>query len=188
MVADGVGTSTFSWGTAQTQQSSLTFTGSAFFGNFETEFKFGNLSFTNGTINTGTGANSVDLIVTLSFLTPSGVNESFSFPFQLINTVNTNDPVASADAVKFQAVFDPTKFFTVDNIDYTLQFTRFGNVGPNGFITTITQFNVLENESASADMFGKLTAHPSNVPEPTSIFLFGAGLIGLCAIRRCKKN
>jgi hypothetical protein len=67
-----------------------------------------------------------------------------------------------------------------------LQFTRFGNIGGGGFITTVDQFHVLEGESASAEIFGKLTANPVFVP-PTMLLL-GSGLLGMVGLRRFRKS
>jgi hypothetical protein len=188
MVTTGTGTNVFTWGDQNgfgTGPCSLSFTGNAFSGSFETtEFKFGKLNYFNGTITAGTEADTVDLKTTLNFTVPSVFDKSFTFTFQLINTPNTDDPVASADYVMLNNAFDATQFFTIGVTDYTLQFTRFGNIGSGGFITTVDQFHVFENQSANADLFGVITAHPHGVFEPSSLFLLGAGLLGLAGLRR----
>ncbi len=190
MVTTGVGTNSFSWGTGfNSPPSSLGFTGRTVSGTFETEFSFGTINYFNGTIEPNTQADSVNLVATLNFTTPSGIIQDFTFPLTLINTTNTGDPQASADYVLLGSAFDPNAHFNVGGIDYFLQFTRFGNVGPGGFITEVNQFHVLEGDSASADVFGILTANPVNsVPVPATSLLFGSGLLGLAGWRQFKKS
>jgi hypothetical protein len=193
MVTTGVGSSFFTWGDGTafgSPPSSLQFTGTLFSGLFEAEFSFGTLSYFNGTIAGGTEANSVDLLTTLAFTLPPGITQDFSFLFQLINTPNTTDPAASADIVQLGTAFDPTSSFTGGGTEYFLQFTRFGNVGPGGFITGVDEFHVLEGQTASAQVFGKLTSSPVNpeVPEPCTMLLLGSGLAGLVGLRRKLKK
>jgi hypothetical protein len=66
-VVSGVGTNNFSWGTAFPDQSWLSFTGGNFDTTPNTPFKLGSLTFHNGTIVGGTGADSVSFDVALNF-------------------------------------------------------------------------------------------------------------------------
>jgi hypothetical protein len=95
----GVGTNTFSWGVAQPDQSWLQFVGGAFDTSPNTPFKLGTLTFHNGTIAENTGANSVgfDLSVFLSNVPEKNFIRNSTLT--LINTLNTSDPIASADQV-----------------------------------------------------------------------------------------
>jgi hypothetical protein len=79
----------------------------------------GNITYFNGAIAGGTGADAVDLQVTLNFTSPSGVNQAFDYTLALVNTTNTADPIASADFLQFPSSL-PTATFLSDNVLYTL--------------------------------------------------------------------
>lgn len=122
-VVSGVGSNQFAWGSGD--PSSLTFAGSAFDTKPDTEFKLGRLTFHNGTIAAGTGADSVDLTLAIGFDPVPEKNFNLKSTMHIINTPNTSDPVASADTV------------TIGGFSFT--------------------FNVLEGQTASVDLMGKLT-------------------------------
>jgi hypothetical protein len=122
-VVSGVGTNNFAWGTGE--PSSLTFAGSAFDTKPDTEFKLGRLTFHNGTIASGTGADAVDLTLSVGFDNVPEKNFNLNSHMNIVNTPNTSDPIASADTVAI-----------------------------GGFSFT---FNVLEGQTASVDLMGKLT-------------------------------
>lgn len=96
-VTNGVGTSMFSWGSGD--PSSLSFTGAAFDTEPDTVFKLGTLTFSNGKILDGSEANSVTFNSLVNFDNVPEKNFTLSSVFNLINTLNTDDPVASADQV-----------------------------------------------------------------------------------------
>jgi len=187
MVTSGEGTPTFSWGNGapfNSPPSSLSFTGNTFNSQTDQVFSFGTLTFFNGTVVSGTQANTVDLNVTLSFTAPSGINQDFSYNLGLINTPNTSNADASADIVQFQTIFPSTSFIS-GGIDYTLEFLGFGNITGSGF-STVNQFYVREGSTASASLLGRVTSVVSPVPEPETYFMLlaGLGLIGFIARRR----
>lgn len=129
-VVSGVGTNSFAWGTGD--PSSLTFAGSAFDTKPDTVFKLGRLTFHNGTIASGTGADKVDLTLDIGFDPVPEKNFKLKSTMNIINTLNTSDPVASADTV------------TIGGFSFT--------------------FNVLEGQTASVDLMGKLTTGLSALP------------------------
>jgi hypothetical protein len=122
-VVSGVGSNSFAWGTGD--PSSLTFAASAFDTKPDTEFKLGRLTFHNGTIASGTGADAVDLTMSIAFTNVPEKNFDLTSRMNIVNTLNTSDPIASADTV------------TIGGFSFT--------------------FNVLEGQTASVDLMGKLT-------------------------------
>ena len=88
-VVTGVGTNSFTWGVGQPDVSSLTFTGQHFDTMPNTPFVLGELTYHNGTISSGTGADSVDFDSDISFDNVPEKNFDLSTTLQLISTVNT---------------------------------------------------------------------------------------------------
>ena len=193
LVTTGVGTSEFTWGSGQ--PGSLGYKGAPLDVNENDEFVFGTLNYFNGTTNSGSDANTVDLDVSLNFTSPSSITEDFTFNLGIENTPNTSsDPNENADIVNFDNTV-PSNFFTSDGVDYTLEFLGFGTLDGAGF-TVEDSFRVLENESAKVDLVGRITSTPSAgptpstgptpsaVPVPAAVWLFGSGMIGLIGMRR----
>ncbi|MCB1090464.1 MAG: choice-of-anchor K domain-containing protein, partial [Verrucomicrobiae bacterium] len=152
----------FAWGEvlptqdpAYTDQSRLAFTGAQFSEIAPgMSFQIGALSYFNGTIRSGTGADRIDLTIQLD-LTINGIlfRPDFTFSFDLINTVNTSDAWASADYVR---IVDPLASQSLVVNDYEYQFEiEFGRSTSDGF-AIFDEFHVLENAAASAEIFGTL--------------------------------
>jgi hypothetical protein len=168
-VVNGIGTNSFSWGIGQPNRSNLTFAGGLFDVNVRTGyvygprarndaevFSLGSLSYYNGTITGGSGANSVQLNVTSSVTSPVGTNPAtFPIPFTLINSSNTNDPIASADSVFLPRNLPPVVTQTPGNYPITLEVPGFGQTTGSGF-STLDKFFVLEDGTASASLLGRL--------------------------------
>jgi hypothetical protein len=96
-VLSGVGTNSFSWGSDD--PSWLSFTG----GDFDTTpgipFDLGILTFHNGSIPTGTGADGIYFDVSIDFDNVPEKDFDLLTYFSIVNTLNTDDPIASADYV-----------------------------------------------------------------------------------------
>lgn len=127
-VISGVGTSSFAWGDGQPSQSQLSFTSKSFNPKPNEVFSIGTLDYFNGTISSGTGADSIDLCLNFMFDNAIENNQQLLANLSLLNTLNTSDPVASADSVSFTS---------------------------GGFTSA---FNVFESASASADLYARFVS------------------------------
>jgi len=180
MVVTGVGTNSFTWGTPDTtpNPNNLTFTGQTFIAASGVPFVVGTtLDYYNGSIVPGTHADFVDLQISLAFTDTAGISENFQYSLELIGTLNTDDPVASADYVKLPTTFAP-RVFNSGGLEYTLQILGFAVPAQSGF-DFIDEFFVFENASASAALVASVTI----VPEPISLLGLAGGLAGLAGLR-----
>ena len=181
MTVSGVGTSTFAWG-AGGDPSIVNYQNVAFSSPPETTFKIGTLTYYNGTINSGTGADGVSLNLNVAFTLPSGVHQNFLYGMQLINTVNTGDPIASADYLILSTF--PSSVFSYGGSTYTLTL-GFQNLTGGGFLQTGNELHVLEGGTATADLMGTITTDISGVPDGASTLgLLGFAMTSLVALRR----
>ncbi len=191
LVTTGEGTANFTWGIGVNGSgpSSLDFTSESYVGETDDIFSFGTLDYFNGTIAGNSGADAVDLNVSLSFTNPTGIDSTFDYNLQLINSPNTSDPIASADMVFLPGTV-PDNSFSFDGVDYTLEFIGFGTVDSvNGFVA-LDSFNVLEGKNAGVQLLGRVTEFVPPVTEtplPASILLLASGLFGLGSLRKKKK-
>jgi protein with PEP-CTERM/exosortase system signal len=178
------GSRAFEWGTAAAgfTTSRLDFVPTTFSGVQTGQyFSLGDLTYRNGEIYAGTEAKSVDLLTYLTFTSPNGITGTYNFDLTLINTVNTGDPVASADTVLLSA-YTPTTFFTSGGVNYSLS-VGLGTL--SGFSST-NEFIVREGRSATTKIVGIVTAQtPSSVPDTSStLALLGMAVVGLGGLRR----
>lgn len=192
-VSTGVGTSFFTWGdpgSFGTGPSSLEFTGNSFTTTVPRNFVFGDpvhlsdavslgrLDYFNGTVVVGSTADAVSLDLTVSLTDPAGIAPiGFSNPLELITTLNTPDPIASADIVKITPPggISPVQFVTPEGIPLTLQDLHFGTVNGGGF-DSIDEFFVLEGDSANAELLGRFRP-PSEAILRNSVSVFLQGSI-----------
>lgn len=156
-VVSGVGTSFFTWGTGVfgSPPSSLRFTGNTFTADLDEVFSFGTLTIFNGRITSG--ADAVDLQVTILLTMPSGLAVELTQTLRLVNTPNVGTPEENADRVILPTAIPDPLTFTVDGVEHALEFIGFGSITGAGSATTIDAFSVLEEETASAELLGRIS-------------------------------
>lgn len=155
----------------------------------EKHFKIGTLFYRNGTITTNTGATWVDLAMRLTFSQPLGLDPiDVTFGANLINTLNTDDPVASADIVSLHSPAAPLNFKDAFGNQYFLELNFQVDLDEtDGTLSTAQQFRVFEGSGGSASLIGRFTTTPAfaPIPEPSVMALLGLATVTF-AFRRKK--
>ena len=174
-VFSGVGTDTFTFGDSTgfgTGSNQYRYTGTSFSTNLDSLFQVGTFTYYNGTTFLGTTIDYVPINISLQFTAPAGVSQAFSFNLQNNSTPNTGTPEENADFV-YPIDNIASQSFTIGTNSYTLALSGFSR---DGGVTTVNEFRVLEGESTTAGLFGRITT-VEPVPEPKSmlgILAFGA--------------
>ncbi|HVL40429.1 MAG TPA: choice-of-anchor K domain-containing protein [Fimbriimonadaceae bacterium] len=186
----GTGTSNFTWGNGApfgSQPNRFQFTGDAFNTTTGTSFRIGTLYYFNGTIASGTQADSVTLRAALNFTDPALGLRTFDFGLTMVSTPNTTGTqVGDADYV-FMPSSVPSQSVVIGSTEYTLQFMGFQNINGSGLISgSGTQLHVFEQGSATADVYARLIERSLvAVPGPAATLPFALGLL---ARRRKRSN
>ncbi|NJK27665.1 MAG: hypothetical protein HC925_02735 [Coleofasciculaceae cyanobacterium SM2_3_26] len=159
------------------------FDGLGFAAEVDRLFAIGNLSYRNGS-TTDTFDGDFPLGVDITFVSPFATDETFSYTFNILNTTNTDDPIASADRLRFSAAGLTEDTFTFDGVEYTINLVGFST---DGGTSLVSEFNSPEGSTAQATLFAQITAAPlpptpENIPEPG--MLAGLALCGLYAASR----
>jgi hypothetical protein len=194
------GSAAFQWGEASTSYSTAYKHSSALWFQpltvnnaiAEQTFELGYLFYRNGTIKSNTGADWVDLALTLSFAEPLGQDPiSVVFGSELINTVNSSDAIASADIVSLGNLSAPIDFTDTHGNRYYLELTfKVDDDTMDGSLSTQDEFRVFEGSTGSATLLGRFTVDPVGetgipvIPEPSSALLGALGMLFLIRRRR----
>ncbi len=191
----GLGTSTVSWGTGQ--PGSLTFEGASFAPVVGELFKLGTLTYHNGSTTVGSAIDGVDLDIALTFENVAEANFTYNTRLSINNTINTNDPIASADFVSFvRGSFSES--FNVEegrtaSVDLMAKLTPTlgvstgggGDKDPFGVPDTpVLGFGVELAGFANPTVGGFVSA----VPEPEQYAMFGLGLLVVLAHTKKRRN
>lgn len=120
-------------------------------------FQIGSLTYYNGTIAGGSGADKISFATDLQFVL-SGVNASttFNFDFELINVANKLDPADPWADADFVRLANPvaSQRLTFNGVEFEFQL-EFGETTSSG-ISYFDEFHVLESKSATTKLYGTL--------------------------------
>jgi hypothetical protein len=152
MSVNGVDTPYFEYGQAIGNVNRLNFLGGRFDIERELVFKLGTLTYSNGTVSTGTTPSTVELQLLVDFESPSIQRVSTSLELALLSTPNTGTELENADYVYFPDSISSQEF-TIDNDDYVLELVGFSE---DGGASITEEFHVLEDHTASAELYGVL--------------------------------
>lgn len=154
----------------------------------DTNFLLGTLTHYNQPIDSGTAASSVRLNLATTIAGAVPTTQTFSYQFLIDETPNT-PPCAypsttpCADRITFNNLTTSSSFM-IGGVPYTIELLGFSNDGGQ---TISSSFISQEGGSNSIQLYARITT-PTSVPEPASLAILGAGLLGLAAARKRRQN
>ena len=152
-VFGGVNTHSFKWGEDPvTFRNELNFIINSFSTEVNQNFKIGDLTYFNGSVNIGTNVESVPLSIELELYDPTRITGTFEFDFNLVSTPGSDDPEADADFV-IPVNEISSGSFEYEGEDYTIRLLGFSQ--DNGQTFT-EEFSALENSITTAGLYAKI--------------------------------
>ncbi|MBK9135853.1 MAG: PEP-CTERM sorting domain-containing protein [Betaproteobacteria bacterium] len=174
------------WDTWSYPNSGLGFnpTNTPFTQNTGTAFVLGQLRHYNNPISGGTAASSVDLHINSTITGASPATQGFDYRFLIDETTNQRpcaypSTTPCADRITFQNL-DLTSSFLMGGIYYTIEMLGFGSNTSN----LLTYFDSQEGGTNTTNLWARVTAVPSQVPEPATLALVGLALAGIGVQRK----
>jgi hypothetical protein len=138
----GLGTSSVSWGIGES--GSLSFAGASFAPEIGTPFKLGSLTYHNGATQVGSSIDGIELDFDISFDNVPELNFTYNTRLQINNTLNTDDPIASADFVSFATGGFSSTFNVLEGstatVDLMVELTPVLNISPSSLLVDIPSF------------------------------------------------
>lgn len=115
-----------------------------------------------------------------------GFSDNYNFEDFVIGNISGNN--GFYELVNLYTV--DVSALSVDRLDLSVEYTKYsGIITADDYVydfSWIGHWNIVENFYAVAEIFEKTAINTAPVPEPTTILLFGVGLIGLAGFSRKK--
>ena len=148
-VTAGEGTDTFTWGEPPpgADPNRFYFEPLVFQARTSAPSAIGRFEYFNGSVLTGTAAETLDFMLLLEF--PGSALRSFRFPLAIISTANSDDREASADIVQLLMPLSE-RHVVVNGREFEVELS-FDNASEGGF-TKRDRFFVFEDSVAAADL------------------------------------
>ncbi|WAC18162.1 choice-of-anchor K domain-containing protein [Luteolibacter sp. SL250] len=149
------------------------------------DFQIGYLYYRNGTIQSSTGASSVDMAFTFTFPSDGGTMNT-SFTSNLVNTPNNGTAEQNADVVSLSNHFSPTGYKDSSGNAYYLELSFKMDADTLNTLSTGTEFRAYEGGTSRAEIIGRFTTTPNvaMVPEPSTLLIGLLGALPLISRRK----